>query len=285
LRHAEDRVSTYVENLEKLEAFIGARLGIALEGMDILDIGPGPFHVQMIYFARKNRVLGVDTNVNPNRLDISRYLDMFRYNGVRRGLKTVGRKIAGIDRQYRKAVKSRLSLRSLPDRKVLRMDACNLTFPDSCFDFVHSRSVFHHLPIPAAAIDHIVRILRPGGIAYLSFQLFTSENGSLDPRIFTSQKADVGLWPHLRPSLEKTISPNAFLNKLRLSEWRQLFEERMPAVQFTLKTNPRPAAEADALRLQKEGELRSNSLEELLTDEVAILWRKPASDYSANRFA
>ena len=66
------------------------------------------------------------------------------------------------------------------------MDVSRMTFPDSSFDFVFSYSVFHHLPNPAQAFREVARVLRAGGVAYISFQLFTSATGCLDPRYFPS---------------------------------------------------------------------------------------------------
>ena len=49
------------------------------------------------------------------------------------------------------------------------MDATRLLFPDATFDLVFSFNVFEHLPDPAATFAEVVRVLRPGGIAYISF--------------------------------------------------------------------------------------------------------------------
>ena len=52
---------------------------------------------------------------------------------------------------------------------VLQTDATRLLFPDASFDLVFSFNVFEHLPDPAATFSEIVRVLRPGGLAYISF--------------------------------------------------------------------------------------------------------------------
>jgi SAM-dependent methyltransferase len=52
---------------------------------------------------------------------------------------------------------------------VLEMDATTLVFPDATFDLVFSFNVFEHLPDPRATFAEIVRVLRPGGLAYISF--------------------------------------------------------------------------------------------------------------------
>ena len=52
---------------------------------------------------------------------------------------------------------------------IQQMDATRLLFPDACFDLVFSFNVFEHLPDPASTFSEVVRVLRPGGIAYISF--------------------------------------------------------------------------------------------------------------------
>ncbi len=74
------------------------------------------------------------------------------------------RKLAGIDRNYISELKGQLNLLSLPQLKVVQMDACDLKFENESFGVVYSRSVFHHLSDPAAAVDGIVRVLKPGGV-------------------------------------------------------------------------------------------------------------------------
>jgi SAM-dependent methyltransferase len=52
---------------------------------------------------------------------------------------------------------------------VREMDATRLLFPDGTFDLVFSFNVFEHLPDPAETFAEVVRVLRPGGVAYISF--------------------------------------------------------------------------------------------------------------------
>jgi ubiquinone/menaquinone biosynthesis C-methylase UbiE len=44
-------------------------------------------------------------------------------------------------------------------------DACNLSFPDSQFDYVYSFGVLHHAADTAKSIAEVHRVLRPGGEA------------------------------------------------------------------------------------------------------------------------
>jgi uncharacterized protein YbaR (Trm112 family) len=52
----------------------------------------------------------------------------------------------------------------LPD---LLGDGLALPFADACFDLVLSQAVLEHVPDPQRAVDEIVRVLKPGGTAYV----------------------------------------------------------------------------------------------------------------------
>ena len=193
-------------------------------------------------------------------------------------MKTVGRKLIGIDRKYASELKKQLNLPSLPELRVFQMDAHELKFEDESFGFVYSRSVLHHLPDPGGAVDEIVRVLKPGGVAYISIHLYSSPSGCLDHRVFTNRGNEVGFWPHLRPQLRHRIGEaSVYLNKLRPAEWRTVFERKMPGVDCILNRGDDPTLEPAARALQDQGELLEYSLDELLTFEVVALWRKPAA--------
>jgi SAM-dependent methyltransferase len=274
---ADDRVAIHIRTLKTVEALVKSHFGVKLEGMNVLDIGVGQFPFQLLFFAQKNNVMGIDFDVVPLGFSPFTYIQMLRFNGFHRTLKTLGRKVLGVDSRYKAQMVKQLGLNRFPRIHILRMDACHMTFPPKSFDFIHSRSVFHHLADPKAALENILNVLKPGGILYLSFHLFTSENGSLDPRIFTERSKEVGLWPHLRPSCAGTYSSNAVVNRLRLREWRALFDDFMPGAIFMQNRSSRMDAESDISRLKNAGELIDYSNEELLTNEIIVLWRKSQS--------
>ena len=207
------RVEYLLTKLKNLERQIYELYDFPLKERDVLDIGAGQFLVQMQYFARRNRVVGIDYDVIAQGLNPMSYLRMLRFNGFRRVIKTIGRKLLGIDRRYAAELAKQLNVVSLPKLRVLHMDACNMSFHDGSFDFVHCYSVFHHLPNPKAAISGIARVLRPGGVVFISLHLYTSERGCLDPRVFSEQRGDFPLWAHLRPQFANKVKPNAYVNR------------------------------------------------------------------------
>ena len=268
-----ETVKCVLTELADLENLTQRYYSFALKDRDVLDVGAGQFLPQGYYLAQSNRVTGIDLDVIARGLNPTQYLTMLCVNGPRRTAKTIIRKGLGIDRQYRAELKTQMNVRKLPKLRVLRMSACELRFRDLSFDFVHSFSVFHSLPNPGAAIDEIKRVLRPGGIAYISLHLYTSQSGSLDPRSFANGRQPA-LWPHLRPQFADSVKPNAYLNKLRLDEWRDIFDRRMPRARLLMTPAAQPNLEWEAAALQANGELRDYSIEELVTHRIRVLWQK-----------
>jgi SAM-dependent methyltransferase len=272
-----ERVQGQLREVQKFAHELESRWSLPVRNLDVLEIGPGPFLAQMTYFALNNRVTGIDLDVIAPGWNPSDYIKMMKCNGARRTIKTVGRKLLGIDRGYRTELKKQLSLSRLPDMKVLQMDVCKMRFPEDSFDLVYSRSVLHHVPQPGDAIREIRRVVKPGGIAYIGVHLYTSANGSLDLRIYTGMPDDFRYWPHLRPQLSQFLKPHAYVNKLRIKQWRELFEQNMPGSALMLDRSEHPELEEQARALQAKGELLDYTLEELLTHGFAAIWRKTAA--------
>ena len=274
-RQASERARHSIEDMRNREAIITEKLGLTLSNLDLLEIGPGQYQAQSKYLAIKNRVVGIDLDLISDQMTPVAYVKMLRTNGLHRTAKTLGRKILGIDREFARELKEQLGVDQLPTLQMIQMDACRMSFPDDSFDFVYARSVFHHLPDPAAALDGIVRILRPGASTYIVLHLYTSNTGCLDPRIFTDRRSELGAWPHLRPALVSTLNnANTYLNKLRLNQWRELFATKMPGGELlTVTADSKTVDMAESLK--SKGELGDYSLEELITNELNYLWRKP----------
>jgi ubiquinone/menaquinone biosynthesis C-methylase UbiE len=98
-------------------------------GRDLLEVGCG-MGSDLLQFARGGaRVTGLD--YTPRSIEISR---------------------------------RRFAVYGVPGRFMVG-DAENLPFPDASFDVVYSNGVLHHTPDTQRAIDEILRILRPGGVA------------------------------------------------------------------------------------------------------------------------
>lgn len=260
--------------LEHSQAEMKRALGGRLQDKDILIIGPGQQLIEMSFFARYNRVTGIDLDVIPQHLSVREYLTMFRDNGSIRTLKTMGRKAMGYDRALRREVE-RQGLTVDDDPTIVAMDAAAMTFPDGSFDCVFSHSCFEHLSEPGDVIRQVARVLRPGGLAHVDAHLYTSDSGCHDVRIMGGRRESIPPWPHLRPQYRHLVQPNSYLNEIRLSQWRELFSQHWPGVTFQLRPERDPAIENALAPLRADGELKEYENEELLSVYLVAEWVKP----------
>jgi SAM-dependent methyltransferase len=254
---------------------IAESTGVRLEDLKILEIGPGQRLRHLRCFALKNEVVGIDTDVIPQG-HLNDYLQMLYSCPPMRSAKTLGRKMLGQDARFATALARGLGVRRFPRLQVLRMSATNMEFPDASFDCVFSCSVFEHIDDPGASLAEVKRVLRPGGVAYISLHLYTSHSGQHDPKIFAQGAPVAPLWPHLRPEYEDTVHPSACLNRLRLREWRELFKRIMPGTQFVHERQDHEMGDG-LQQLRAAGSLAQFSDEELMTVNLVAIWKKPAA--------
>lgn len=248
----------------------------------MLDVGPGQLLTQLLYFARRNRVTGIDTDVVVTGFSPQQYAAMLRRNGLQRVLKTMGRKALGVDRRHRQELLRQLGLRASPAVEIRIEPAEEMTFADASFDVVYALAVFQHLVRPEDVLTHMVRVLRPGGILYLDFILYTSQTGSHDLRLLESGDSALPLWAHLRPQHSHGVVESAYLNRLRLPEWRAVFDRVIPGAELQGRQADPERVRAEAEALRRAGELADYSLEELCTTKVAVLWSKPETGQPAD---
>jgi SAM-dependent methyltransferase len=269
----QERVKRTLAAVRQCEEHLQERFGLGLEGLDILDVGPGQQLKHMRVLSVKNKVVGIDTDIVPQGLHLRDYVEMLRHNPVLRTVKTVTRKLLGWDELFEKTLARDLAVRGFPRLPVFRMDATRMTFSDASFDVVCSWSAFEHISRPREALAEVARVLRPGGVAYLAVHLYTSHSGSHDPRTLTSNGMAPPYWPHLRPGHREAVRPNCYVNEVRLDQWKYLFQQTMPGAHFI---HERQEELLPHLReLKEQGELADYSEDELLTVGLIGIWRKP----------
>jgi len=272
--HTEKRVDVGMSEIRRAEKSVQESYGIELRGLKILEIGPGQFMGQLPYLALNNQVIGVDSDIVAQGFDVPQYIKMVMRNGAARMAKTVGRKALGIDRRYRAKLREELAVTKLPAVEIRLADVMNLPFEEGSFDFVYSRAVFQCIPEPVRAIRQIKRVLKPGGISYISLQPYTCPTGCLDPRVlYGGIENELGLWPHLRAELKEQVRPNSYLNRFGLRDWKELFNAECEMPHYVL-TKVGDEYFALARELKEAGHLKEYSMEELTTGALDVMFRK-----------
>ncbi|HVT91023.1 MAG TPA: class I SAM-dependent methyltransferase [Tepidisphaeraceae bacterium] len=276
MQSIQAEVKRVIEQCQIAERITTAKTGVKLHGLKTLEIGVGQLPRQTIYFARNNDVTGIDLDVLPQGFDPAGYLHLASHSGTGRALKTLVRKLSGFDRRYNQVIARQLGLANPPPFKLQQMDACELEFPDNSFDFVYSFDVFEHLPDPPRVLAQVQRVLNPGGVLMAYIHLYTCDSGHHDLRVYLPGRGDLPHWAHLRPAMQNSVQTYVVLNRLRLGEWRTLFETELPGTSFDLITLETDQHVRDALpRLRTMGELKEFTDEELLTDRIIAVWKKP----------
>jgi SAM-dependent methyltransferase len=270
------RVGTVVEEARKIEEEVFEQTEMVIEGRRVLDIGPGQQLMQMAYFAaRGNDVVGVDRDAIVWGFDPAAYLRMARSNGVGRMVKTAGRKALGIDRDYRRELErqSGLQVRALR-MTVHQRNAWDTRLQSESFDFVYSLRTFMHLHEPEAALHEAVRLLAPGGVAYIKLMPYTAPYGSLDIRVLGGGGDDLPPWAHLRPQHLHRVRESAYLNHLSLSQWQRLLSKAMPGCNIRLAQPDVERLRPLAQELHAQSELLEFAVDDLLTSAVHVTWCK-----------
>ena len=271
-------VARSLSDLKDVEAAAIEQGGKPLRGLDVLVVGCGQTPRELIGFGATNRVTGIDLDVIPNGFDPSTYLRLLKQNGPVRVVKTIGRKALGVDRSYRAEMMKQLGLPSISSPTILQMDATKMSFSNGRYDFVYSFSVFEHLSDPTSVINEMHRVLKPGGIGYVSAHFWTSVSGSHDIRVFSNGLDAVPMWAHLRPSVKHLSTENTYLNYWTLAQYNALYETLPNASVRLAFHDPEPAAElrAELTKLRAAGELESYTDDELLGINYSVTWRKDA---------
>lgn len=250
-----------------------------VEGKKILEIGPGQSMERAHYFGISNEVTGIDLDVIPAGWEIGAYLDMWRTNGFGRFAKTLGRN-ALISPWERRAWVRATGANKFHKPLMHYDDFCSASISDrvpgfGTYDAVSTWSVFEHLPDPRTSVQNMIDALKPGGAFYMSVHLYTSNNGHHDMRAFTGKGDELPLWGHLREQHKDGIYPSAYLNEVRLEEWRALFTELAPGYTEYLDQYEHPEEYGPLLTPELREELADYTMDELLTVNAVYVWRKP----------
>ncbi|MGZ8941328.1 MAG: class I SAM-dependent methyltransferase [Methylobacter sp.] len=246
--------------------------GINWRNGHLLEVGCGQKLAYTLPFAQQNKVTGIDTEPPFHSPYVRSFIDLLRFSGFYRTLKTSANAILGTRRSFKRALSEITGFHDPYNLELVRMNTLQLNFPDNYFDGVFSFSVFEHISEPEKALQEVKRVLKPKGVFYLDIHLYTSIYGDHDPRS-NSEKTVVPPWKHIRPSCASLRHESCYLNKVRLAEWRHMLEKTFDLVQF-----PVIDGEADKCRPYITDEIREELLdyteEELLTTTVIAVAMK-----------
>jgi SAM-dependent methyltransferase len=108
-------------------------------------------------------------------------------------------------------------------------DVGQLPFPDSSFDLATSVAAFEHFLDVPNVVAELYRVLRPGGLAWISIHLFTSPTGghNLSFTEFPLRSVPLGVdpWDHLRGRrLPFSVPLNEWRKHEYLEEFARHFE-------------------------------------------------------------
>lgn len=264
------------ENFGGLAGSFEALRGQPFTGCDVLEIGHGQFPFTSAFIAaRDNRVVGIDIDPVPQRFSPITYARMLRTSGLRRTVKTVGREVTGINRAYRQSIARVTGRKRFPKLDLRVMDACELDFPDASFDAVYSFDVFEHLDRPEKAAEEIVRVLKPGGAAVLIFVHGTWYNALHDLRMLSLDESPIPPWAHLRERFTDQVQQGAYVNGLKIGEWRELFERIMPGAEIHMPHVQQQRLLDEFAAIRSGHEIDHHTDDELLVDHVTVKWKKP----------
>lgn len=255
-------------------AQIKAKYGVEWKGKQLLEVGCGQLCIWSLVFGQWNTVTAFDIDIVPERGDLGAYWRLARTNGGFRLAKTIVRKALGVDQAKRKSLEKAAG-QALPWPTVHCMDAQRIEFPSEMFDGVYSFAVFEHIEDPRQAMREIYRVLRPGGVAYIALELFTSLNGAHDPALWDDRAYSHVPWAHLRPSYRGRCRSNVYVNRVRLEAYKEMARDTFDEAEFVSAERGQRQFLL-TLTPEERRELSEYSDEELCTQDLIILARKKA---------
>ncbi|MGD0116214.1 MAG: class I SAM-dependent methyltransferase [Dehalococcoidia bacterium] len=206
-----------------------------VKGSRVLDLGCGQTATQTVLFQADGAdVVGVDVEIPTYSMGLGTLVRVAKTNGIERAAKSLLRHRLFDGRFFRELLAPYGGKLSFDRLDVRIMDATELSFADDSFDFVFSAWVFEHIADVAAAVREVNRVLRSSGVAWINAHLFPSLSGGHNlawhhPDDSPSHK--VPPWDHLR---DNRFPANAYLNKLRLADYRRIFAEGVDVIDEAL---------------------------------------------------
>jgi SAM-dependent methyltransferase len=283
-----ERSTTFAEHdfgdvYQTTRSRVETALGRPAQGLRMLDVGCGQRIPATLLFARAgNAVTGIDTELVVTGPGPGSFFRVWRSDGLERAAKTLFRQLVFDPAYYRRLGElfgSPLSRRGIDVRQLSVTEP--LPFPAASFDVVISNAVFEHVADVPAAIEEVVRLLRPGGVCHIAIHLFPSLSGGHHMRWAfpdTEPPDDIPPWDHLR---DNRFPAHVYLNRLVEREYREAFEST-PGIEIVDWVVTRTEGE-QLLTAEIEAELTPRySRDDLLRREVVVIGRRSSGDQSSS---
>lgn len=222
-------------DIEEYDQLCRSFTGRSIYDLKVFEIGYGarPYRLaSMISLGIDAR--GVDLDAPMLEFSAKAFREIYRKNGWERLIKSVIRFIIAdiIERrQLKKALASRSMAFRMPPERFLVGDALEVIDQMELVDLFVSEDVFEHIPGSdlRQVIDRMANKLSPNGLALIRPNVFTGITGGHRVEWFEDnigRKWCSGWsapWGHL---MDRGLVGDTYLNRLRRSDYRSLFETR-----------------------------------------------------------
>ena len=287
LRGKEGELETLIESINTYAHDYEAVTGKSLRDARILEIGYGARPILLIAMISKGYdVVGIDLDRPTLHLTLAELIDIYRNNGVKRMLRTLGRSIF-FDRSERSALTRVLAKQGaklfINSSRFLVGDAATHKFKHGTLDFVFSENVFEHIPPDAihAICKNLADALSDNGLAILTPDLYSGISGGhltewYPHTLPVPSRRQSEPWEHLR---KRRIVADCYLNELRIRDYESIFTTYFDVVKVeNLEFGLGSKFLDEAIRT----ELAAYSETELLSRRVGFWLRKKGVAVSAN---
>jgi SAM-dependent methyltransferase len=269
----------YFGNAEKdinyhlvLRNVIEKNIGKDIQHLKILDVGCGQLATQIALFTADGAdAIGIDMEHPTYVLSINNLKKTWAQNGFERALKSFIRSVLFDKRYFKKLNHSYNNSIDLSKINTHIMSATDLKFGSETFDFIYSDWVFEHIADVPDALNEINRVLNNSGIVRITIHLFPSLSGghNLDWHFpDTNPSNKVPPWDHLR---DNKFPVNTFLNKFRLADYRNFFQDNMNILTEETHLVGEKILTKDLYKILNE---KGYSKQDLLTEYVTFLCSK-----------
>jgi len=166
-----------------------------------------------------------------------------------------------------------LPIRSRINQTLVCGDVGCLPFPDNCFDLVTSVAAFEHFMDVPGVVAELARVIRLGGLIWVSIHLFTSLSGGHNVRLAETplQGVPTGVdpWDHLR---QRRLPFRVPLNEWRRDQYLKAFGRHFQILKHYCATWEGEELLTPAI----ESELCAYRRDELTCAAYVILAHKPS---------